>query len=66
MNETPKEFMGRMTTYCMMRKMSKEGTLGYLTNLRTKLIDSEQRQIDKRNDTHEKIRELSTFIEKLR
>ncbi len=65
MNETPEDFMKRMASYCVMRKMSKEGTLGYITDLRTKLIDAEKRQTVKLNDTCGKIRELDWFIAEL-
>ena len=62
MNETPEDFMKRMASYCVMRKMSRAGTLGYITDLRTKLIDAEKRQTVKLNDTCGKIRELDAFI----
>ncbi len=62
MNETPEDFMKRMASYCIIRKMSEEDTLGYITDLRTKLIDAEKRQRDKANNMDAKIRELDAFI----
>jgi len=62
MNEIATEFVDRMKAYVAKRNMSTEGKLGFLTNLRKQLLESEADQTDKLNNTHDKIVEIDKWI----
>jgi hypothetical protein len=65
MNEIPEEYVKRIAAYCERRNMTKETTLSYITDIRTKLVYAEARQTIRLNNTYEKIKAVDLFIDEL-
>ena len=66
MNKTATKFVDRMKAYMEKRNMSTEGKLGFLTNLRKQLLESEALQTDKLNNIHDRIVEIDKWIKELK
>ena len=64
--KTSEDYIKDIKAFCIRRNMSKEGAYNYCANLHDKLLDSEFRQTQRLNNTHEKINGLRAFLSALK